>query len=79
MEFRFKHSGSMNVACLLELDCTVREDAKSVQYRAVSQRPGWEGVVNDIKQFTFKLADGGEQVCAVARVTQLQPKPLLLN
>jgi len=79
MEFRNRYSGDKTMACLLELDCTVREGAQNVQYRAQSQRPGWEGVVNDIKQFTFKFAGGSEQVCAVVRTTQTRPRPLLLD
>jgi len=74
MEFRSSYSSDKRLACLLELDCTVRPDAQSVQYRAQSQKPGWEAVVNDIKQFTFKFADGAEQVCAVVRATQVRPE-----
>jgi hypothetical protein len=74
MEFRNSYSSDKRLGCLLELDCTVRPGAQSVQYRAPSQKPGWEGVVNDIKQFTFKFADGAEQVCAVVRATQVRPE-----
>ena len=77
MEFRNGYSSDKRFACLLELDCTVRPDAQSVQYRALSQKPGWEAVVNDIKQFTFKFAGGQEQVCAVVRATQVRPELLL--
>lgn len=74
LEFRGKRPDrQLGKACVLALDCTVRQHPKLIDYFIIPQRAGDPPAVWNIRRVHFTFADGGTQDCAVTATSEPRP------
>ena len=74
LEFRGKSPDrQLGKACILTLDCTVRQHPSLIDYFIIPQRAGDRPAVWNIRRVHFRFADGGAQDCAVTATSEPRP------